>query len=125
MKKYKDGRTHTEYAREWAKAHPEQVAARKRRWQQQNRDKVRNAHLVRTYGITLEEYTRLLHQQQSACAVCGFVPGPDDRGLVVDHCHDTGEVRGLLCNNCNTGIGLLQDNPQVVEAAAMYLRRYK
>jgi Recombination endonuclease VII len=72
------------------------------------------------YGLSKEDYRRLLAAQNGLCAVCDEKP---ERRLCVDHCHATGEVRGLLCGNCNTAIGLLADDPERMLAAARYVRR--
>jgi hypothetical protein len=83
--------------------------------------------LWRNYGITVEYYNVLLAGQSGKCAICGLVPlNQCNRGrlsgrLHVDHDHDTNEIRGLLCSNCNTGIGLLGDNRETVFAAVHYL----
>jgi hypothetical protein len=77
--------------------------------------------LKHLYGITLRDYDEMFHKQASGCAVCGEWPG--EKPLCVDHCHDTGEVRGLLCNNCNTGIGMLRDDPMLVLRAYEYLEK--
>jgi hypothetical protein len=81
--------------------------------------KHRNNHLFRNYGITIEEYEDLKEKQNNKCAICGCTP---TRSYHVDHCHYTGEVRGLLCNNCNAGIGKLQDNVNILEKAIKYLQ---
>lgn len=80
------------------------------------------SYLKRTYGITLEEYEKLHRAQSGRCAICNEM----DRGqrlyrLVVDHDHDSGQVRGLLCSTCNSALGLLKDNPAVIRRAADYL----
>lgn len=80
----------------------------------------KDAILRRTYGITLEQYEEILRDQGGGCAICGAVP--DQRSLDVDHCHETGAVRGLLCGSCNNGIGRFQDDPDLLEQAAEYLR---
>lgn len=80
----------------------------------------RNARLQATYGITLDEYNQMLEAQYGVCAVC-LKPHHPERPLVVDHNHDTGEVRGLLCSECNTGLGLLQDNPLILQSGIGYL----
>jgi hypothetical protein len=103
------------------------------RHRDKNPDMQLNAHLLRAFGITLEEYNALLGAQGGVCAICGNPPalalGLRSRRqgravrprLVVDHDHDTGAVRGLLCTPCNRGIGLLNDDPKRVRAALDYL----
>lgn len=72
------------------------------------------------YGLSPTDYHRLWQEQGQCCAICRRVP-VDMYSLVVDHNHATNEVRGLLCVACNTGIGLLQDNPDVMRTALKYL----
>lgn len=79
----------------------------------------RHRRRVARYDITLEEYAALYLGQLGACGIC-HSPA-DFADLVVDHDHDTGAVRGLLCGRCNVGIGFLRDNPSVLEAAIEYL----
>ena len=76
----------------------------------------------RRYGISIEEYNRLSESQNHACKICGS--SDSKRGnnfLMVDHNHVTGEVRGLLCSNCNAAIGLLGDNISHLQSAINYL----
>ena len=73
---------------------------------------------VKKYGITPEQYAQMFADQGGACAVCRK---PQDKKLSVDHCHTTGAVRGLLCTNCNVGIGYFQDKPGLLEEAIRYL----
>lgn len=70
-----------------------------------------------------EDFDRLVEVHDNRCAICAHVPtgAAWDRTLHVDHDHQTGEVRGLLCGNCNRGIGLLGDDPDVVFTAFTYL----
>lgn len=80
-----------------------------------------NNHLKSKYNITLDDYDNMLKEQGGVCALCGTnEPGKQGR-FVVDHNHDTGEVRGLLCNQCNVGLGALQDSPTLLLKAADYL----
>ena len=73
------------------------------------------------YGLTEKEYESIFNRQGQACAICRCPP-PPNRKLAVDHCHKTGEVRGLLCVNCNTGLGLLEDSKPIIKAAIAYLK---
>lgn len=78
------------------------------------------------YGLQKGEYAVLLAKQGGLCAICGREEtARSSRGIkqmTVDHDHKTGKVRGLLCNNCNAGIGYLKDDPDVLERAAAYVR---
>lgn len=84
-------------------------------------------HLRRKYGISLLEYQQLLAAQGAKCAICERAEQSVRQGrsfrLAVDHCHTTGKIRGLLCANCNRGVGLLGDDPEACDRAAEYLRR--
>lgn len=82
----------------------------------------RKRRLLADYGITVEQYEYLLTKQDSGCAVCGH-DGSTSRGgvLHVDHCHNKGHVRGLLCDLCNRAIGLFRDDPALLRRAADYL----
>lgn len=73
------------------------------------------------YGIGIKVYRRLLHQQMGRCAICTGLP--DNKGLLVDHDHSTGDVRGLLCRPCNSGIGMLGDDLARLRSAVSYLER--
>ena len=79
------------------------------------------------YGITTQQYSEILESQGGGCAICGAPPPIDTRKkhLVVDHNHETGEVRGLLCDTCNRGLGLLGDNLHTLCSAVDYLLKYE
>lgn len=77
---------------------------------------VRDKHFQYNYGITLEERDKMAKAQKNKCKICN-----KKRPLVVDHCHATGRIRGLLCQNCNRGIGLLGDSLENITAARDYL----
>lgn len=85
----------------------------------------RRSHLKTKYGITPEEFDRLLKTQGGKCAICGDANLRDERGFRphVDHSHRTGQVRGILCGRCNKGIGALRDDPEIVRRALFYLER--
>lgn len=83
-------------------------------------EQARRSALKKLYGLTVEDYEGMLHAQDSSCAICGhgFSARPH-----VDHCHSSGVIRGLLCQNCNLAIGLLKDNPDRCRSAAKYLEK--
>lgn len=81
----------------------------------------------RNYGITQEEILGLLGEQEGRCAICEIVLDLEGHGakvLCVDHDHRTKQVRGLLCNLCNRGIGFLREDVSALERAITYLRRH-
>ena len=81
-------------------------------------------HLKRHYGLTTHEFNRLNDLQKGCCAICGKENWTQKSGrLCVDHDHDTGKVRGLLCQQCNVGLGSFEDSPSFLEGAIAYLRR--
>lgn len=90
-----------------------------------NREKT----LMREYGITVEQYEVMLASQNGCCALCGKPPKPDGNRnasrLHVDHDHETGLVRQLLCNNCNRGLGAFFDDPDLMRRAAEYIERFR
>lgn len=76
----------------------------------------------RRYGITLLEYEEMLKRQGGVCAICCEKCSRNDH-LAVDHDHETGRVRGLLCEKCNRGLGRFQDRPELLERGGAYLRK--
>ena len=79
-------------------------------------DDNRVQHLKRRYGLTEAERDQLIASQGGVCCICLAAPATQ-----VDHCHETGRVRGVLCFNCNSGLGLLRDDPEAMDRAADYL----
>lgn len=80
--------------------------------------------IKKKYGITQEDYYALLEQQGGKCAneSCKATQcGPNKKRWCIDHNHDTGEVRGLLCSDCNAAAGILRDNPSIIRGLAKYL----
>jgi len=91
-------------------------------WASKNKVKIRGNRLLRAYGLTNELYHDMVVEQNNLCAICGSKQhGGEERFLCVDHCHDTGAVRGLLCVKCNTGLGQFLDNQDFLRNAIFYL----
>jgi len=80
----------------------------------------RNSNLKYRYGITEEAFEAMAEAQKHCCKICKHPP--TKRGLFVDHCHDTKNIRGLLCYHCNLALGHMKDQPERLEKAAEYLR---
>jgi Recombination endonuclease VII len=85
---------------------------------------LRYRNIARKYGLTEQEFTTLLDSQNGTCAICKATDG-GKYGFAVDHNHDTGAVRGILCISCNTGLGRFGDSLPLLETAATYLRRHE
>lgn len=94
-----------------APATPENIARQNRSWQLKNR-----------YGLSVEQYETLLALQDNSCAICQE-PFSSSKDTHVDHCHATNMVRGILCSNCNTALGLFKDNQTRLLRAVHYLNQ--
>jgi 5-methylcytosine-specific restriction endonuclease McrA len=122
------------------RANPEPAKERVRAWQAQNADRVadyrrrynakperkaqnRRSHLKRKYGITPEQYDQMLAAQGGGCAICERPPR-EDIALHIDHDHETGTIRLLLCFPCNNLLGDAGDDPALLEKATAYLRSH-
>ena len=92
--------------------------------QAQRADMQKESNLIRLYGITLEDYEHMFYEQGRACAICGRVADEFRRDLAVDHDHVTGKVRGLLCPDCNRGLGGFHDDIELIEKALQYLQKH-
>lgn len=92
-----------------------------KKWRRSNPEAEYAIVLRSRYGLTLEGYMSILEEQKYGCAICGLVPKDGDKRLHVDHDHKTGKVRGLLCNNCNTALGFLEDDSKRIEKMLSYL----
>ena len=132
-----------DYQRSWRETNPEKHAQyltnfkeseayerakqRAREQYQANPDATWEAHVLRKFGLTANDYFTMLEVQGGGCAICGELkPGGRPRAdgqvhLAVDHCHTTGKVRGLLCQRCNTIIGKANDSVVLLRVAMNYL----
>lgn len=146
----RDPERNAEYMRAYYLAHPERFkrtpeqqakvnAARRERYandaeyrerckaEARGRDKeaIRDGRLRSQFGISAAEYDAMLDAQGGGCAICGNTASGDGRGhrLHVDHCHESGQVRGILCAACNLGLGKFADDSERLRAAVAYLAR--
>lgn len=109
----------------WAKENPEKKRRTELKWRKEHPGERREiewkCYLKRKYGLSLEQWKELLALSEGRCAICGTKP----RRLCLDHNHRTGKVRGILCDECNRGIGLLKDDSDIVFEAAKYLKKHE
>lgn len=107
------------YCRAYRNKNKEKIAKYKKIYNKINPEIQRRLHLKHNYNLTLDEYNAMLKHQDHKCAICHS--NNDGKTLHIDHCHKNGQVRGLLCQKCNNGIGHFRDNIQLLFAAAGYL----
>lgn len=81
----------------------------------------RESSLLRIYDLTPEQYAQMLEAQDGKCAICRHEFTGENRDTNVDHCHKTGKVRGILCPDCNRGLGLFRDDPVLLQRALEYV----
>lgn len=114
----------------WQKEHKEEVNTRNRKWAEDNYEQKfnssKNSKLLKEYGIDLDEYNEMLENQNHVCKICG---NPETKKLnnitwklSVDHCHETGKIRGLLCSKCNVGLSKFNEDEQLFLNAISYLK---
>jgi hypothetical protein len=123
------------YNKAWVAANPDKNRAHKKAWREANREKKiasdkewrannyhkdRAGHLLRSYGITPAQFDALAVAQGHVCAICKKA-----KKLYVDHCHATNRVRGLLCNNCNNGLGKFGDDLDGFSRPMSYLTAFE
>ena len=122
--------------KEWVELNPEKIAAidkkynethpgvqnaKHKEWMKQHPEVVNAKRLKKRYGLSMDQYRSLFVAQNDSCAICKRNKTINELGLHVDHNHNSGKVRGLLCPSCNQALGLLQDNPELCRLAAIYI----
>lgn len=107
----------------WRVRDPAKMQTYKQRYRDKSKDKTRNYHLLRNFGITLAQYQELLEKQAECCAVCGKHAETEGRSFAVDHDHNTGEIYGLLCYVCNNKVIGNKRDPELFYKASEYLRQ--
>lgn len=127
------------YSKAYQKAHPEEkrakdkryrakhkkeLAARHKRWRatENGRERIRAIEMRHKYGLTMEAFEAIIAGQGGVCAICGSSEW-GHLGPVVDHNHETGDIRGVLCFGCNAALGLVHDNPNTTRGMTAYLER--
>lgn len=117
--------------KQWRKDNPEKYAEQRKRaagylaqYYKTHSTEARARFLFNRYGLTIEEYNAILSQQSGVCAIC-LNECTTKRHLSVDHCHETNKNRGLLCKNCNIGLGMFLDNKELLQRAQAYLEKHE
>lgn len=110
QKKYQE--ENSEARNEYAKA-----------WRKKNKDYIKQFDLIRVYGITQEEKLKMIEDQNGLCAICANILF-ENRTTHIDHCHDTGKIRAILCHGCNTGIGLFKESIPALQSSISYLEKF-
>tara|TARA_R110002167_G_scaffold75032_1_gene209815 strand:+ start:452 stop:862 length:411 start_codon:yes stop_codon:yes gene_type:complete len=98
----------------------EHILARVKTWSLNNKDKVKENQLKKRYNLTLDQYNKMLSDQNNSCKVCNIKMTKPN----VDHCHTTFKVRGLLCNGCNTSLGLLKEDTKIMQKLIEYIKEH-
>lgn len=96
-----------------------------RQWRARNPGREKDIKRKAMYGMPHGRFDEMLEEQLGGCAACGTPHEATERGLVVDHDHETGEVRALLCLHCNVALGMLKDDPERIAALLTYIWRYR
>lgn len=128
-----------EYADNYRKEYPDKAKQIHNRWYQANleyaRERARSYRaqhleaelarsLRRSFGLSVDQYSDMMAAQNGVCAICGG-KNKHGRRLFVDHDHKTGEIRALLCRNCNNALGMVDDQVGILEKMIHYLSRHK
>ena len=109
----------------------EDVNESARNWRAKNQMAAKGHGLRHSYGINLQDYIAMYETQNGKCAICGIDGATFDsvngktKTLAVDHCHKAKKVRALLCTDCNRGLGMFKDSPEIMSNAVKYLKKYQ
>ncbi len=101
----------------------ERLLEKCREWNRKNKEKKHFQSIKRQYGVSMGRYKKIFNAQKGKCALCGKSQVACTRRLHIDHNHKTGEIRGLLCHGCNTGLGSFNDDISLLKKAISYLQR--
>jgi len=115
---------HPEYTKEYSAKNSARINAYGCAWQRSNPEKIRNKNYKRKYGISLDDYNAMLKSQNDCCAICTRHKSLFKKPLAVDHDHNTGKVRGLLCHDCNTVLGFMHEDISCLLRAIAYLKQH-
>lgn len=116
---------HKNHQKRWREENRQSSRDQRKNYVLNNPNEVKSTGLKFNYGITLDDYNKMLNLQNGKCAICQKHTSILKKDLCVDHCHKTLKIRGLLCSTCNAGIGMLGDNLSSVIKAVEYLKQFE
>lgn len=129
MKKYNQSERGKKAAKKYRQSEKRKKAYKRYAQSEKGKKTAKKSAYIRTYGITQEDYDQLFEKQNGRCAICGEFETSKVYGkirtLSVDHNHETGKVRGLLCHKCNTMLGSSKDNIHILEKAILYMQEIR
>lgn len=117
----------SELQREWSQANPNKRREYERKYRINHPDKYaeasRRRYLRYAYKLSMDEYNEIFDKQEGRCAICHKHQSELNTPLCIDHDHETDDVRGLLCSNCNSMLGMADDNQSLLQEAIEYLKQ--
>jgi len=116
---------HSDITREWHSKNKDHCSSLKKKWSRENPRMVKNSQLKVKFNIGIEEFEEMFHKQDGKCAICSSPLSIERNKCGVDHDHKNGNLREVLCNLCNSGLGFFRDNPAILRIAADYIEKHK
>lgn len=113
--------TPAERSKKYRENHLEQIKSYKKDYYNKNKEVYRERKFKTLYKMSFYDYNKLFEKQGYTCAICGCTKSNGDKLFPVDHCHNTGKVRGILCRLCNVGLGHFKDDRSILQKAIEYL----
>lgn len=109
--------------KEYSANNKESISAYRKRWREINADHTRSYDLKKKYGLTVDDLERMIMSQGNKCDICAKQFSEKVK-MNIDHCHTTGKVRSLLCSRCNTAIGLVFENVEIMNSMINYIKSH-
>lgn len=114
-----------EWAKQYRLSHKKELKEWGKNWYKKNKEKVRNSTLLYKYGLSITEYNYRFSEQNGCCVICEKHQSELTQALAVDHCHENGKVRGLLCSKCNIALGNVDEDINILLSMVDYLIKNK
>ena len=110
------------YSKEYQEINKDRISTQRKLYTATHRRELKHIRLIRSYGISIEEYDRMFQRQKGKCAICKAEQG--NKILCIDHDHSTGKVRQLLCSECNLVLGKVKDSIPTLKQMITYIRKH-